>query len=94
MLLVSDESTVMAGWAEQLAQRGYFRDFGWRSKGRAQPSALFCTSQPTQLKMVRGYEMGNIVATLEIKPIIRFSMLNILKMDFLSAPSDFRTPTS
>lgn len=57
VLLVSDESTVMAGWAEQLAQRGYFRDFGWRSKGRAQPSALFCTSQPTQLKMVRGYEM-------------------------------------
>ena len=36
VLLVSDESTVMAGWAEQLAQRGYFRDFGWRSKGRAQ----------------------------------------------------------
>ena len=33
VLLVSDESTVMAGWAEQLAQRGYFRDFGWRSKG-------------------------------------------------------------
>ena len=57
VLLVSDESTVMAGWAEQLAQRGYFRDFGWRSKGRAQRSALFCTSQPTQLKMVRGYEM-------------------------------------
>ena len=57
VLLVSDESTVMAGWAEQLAQRGYFRDFGWRSKGRAQQSALFCTSQPTQLKMVRGYEM-------------------------------------
>lgn len=57
VLLVSNESTVMAGWAEQLAQRGYFRDFGWRSKGRAQPSALFCTSQPTQLKMVRGYEM-------------------------------------
>ena len=57
VLLVSDESTVMAGWAEQLAQRGYFRDFGWRSKGRAQPSALFCASQPTQLKMVRGYEL-------------------------------------
>ena len=57
VLLVSDESTVMAGWAEQLAQRGYFRDFGWRSKGRVQQSALFCTSQPTQLKMVRGYEM-------------------------------------
>ena len=57
VLLVSDESTVMAGWAEQLAQRGYFRDFGWRSKGRCQQSALFCTSQPTQLKMVRGYEM-------------------------------------
>ena len=49
VLLVSDESTVMAGWAEQLAQRGYFRDFGWRSKGRAQQSALFCTSQPTPL---------------------------------------------
>ena len=40
VLLVSDESTVMAGWAEQLAPRGYFRDFGWRSKGRAPPSAL------------------------------------------------------
>ena len=57
VLLVSDESTVMAGWAEQLAQRGYFRDFGWRSKGRVQQSALFCTSQPTQLKMVRGHGM-------------------------------------
>ncbi len=57
VLLVSDESTVMAGWAEQLAQRGYFRDFGWRSKGRAQQSALFCASQPTGYKMVRGYEL-------------------------------------
>ena len=33
VLLVSDESTIMAGWAEQLAQKGYFRDFSWRSKG-------------------------------------------------------------
>ena len=57
VLLVSSESTVMAGWAEQLAQRGYFRDFGWRSKGRAQQSALFCVSQPTGYKMVRGYEL-------------------------------------
>ena len=57
VLLVSSESTVMAGWAEQLAQRGYFRDFGWRSKGRAQQSALFCASQPTGYKMVRGYEL-------------------------------------
>ena len=34
VLLVSSESTVMAGWAEQLAQRGYFRDFAFPAVGR------------------------------------------------------------
>ena len=43
VLLASVDSTMMAAWAEQLARRGYYRDFRWRSKGRAQQSALFCT---------------------------------------------------
>ncbi len=58
VLLASVDSTMMAAWAEQLAQRGYYRDFRWRSKGRAQQSALFCTGSavPAPLRMVQGYE--------------------------------------
>ena len=58
VLLASVDSTMMAAWAEQLAQRGYYRDFRWRSKGRAQQSALFCTGSavPAPLMMVQGYE--------------------------------------
>lgn len=58
VLLVSVDSTMMAAWAEQLARRGYYRDFRWRSKGRAQQSALFCTGSavPAPLMMVQGYE--------------------------------------
>lgn len=58
VLLASVDSTMMAAWAEQLARRGYYRDFRWRSKGRAQQSALFCTGSavPTPLMMVQGYE--------------------------------------
>ena len=58
VLLASVDSTMMAAWAEQLARRGYYRDFRWRSKGRAQQSALFCTgsAMPAPLMMVQGYE--------------------------------------
>ena len=58
VLLASVGSTMMAAWAEQLARRGYYRDFRWRSKGRAQQSALFCTGSavPAPLMMVQGYE--------------------------------------
>ena len=58
VLLASVDSTMMAAWAEQLARRGYYRDFRWRSKGRAQQSALFCTGSavPVPLMMVQGYE--------------------------------------
>ena len=58
VLLASVDSTMMAAWAEQLARRGYYRDFRWRSKGRAQQSALFCTGSavPALLMMVQGYE--------------------------------------
>ena len=58
VLLASVDSTMMAAWAEQLARRGYYRDFRWRSKGRAQQSALFCTGNavPAPLMMVQGYE--------------------------------------
>ena len=58
VLLASVDSTMMAVWAEQLARRGYYRDFRWRSKGRAQQSALFCTGSavPAPLMMVQGYE--------------------------------------
>lgn len=58
VLLASVDSTMMAAWAEQLARRGYYRDFSWRSKGRAQQSALFCTGSavPAPLMMVQGYE--------------------------------------
>ncbi len=58
VLLASVDSTMMAAWTEQLARRGYYRDFRWRSKGRAQQSALFCTGSavPAPLMMVQGYE--------------------------------------
>ena len=58
VLLASVDSTMMAAWAEQLARRGYYRDFRWRSKGRAQQSALFYTGSavPAPLMMVQGYE--------------------------------------
>ena len=58
VLLASVDSTMMAAWAEQLARRGYYRDVRWRSKGRAQQSALFCTGSavPAPLMMVQGYE--------------------------------------
>ena len=58
VLLASVDSAMMAAWAEQLARRGYYRDFRWRSKGRAQQSALFCTGSavPAPLMMVQGYE--------------------------------------
>ena len=58
VLLACVDSTMMAAWAEQLARRGYYRDFRWRSKGRAQQSALFCTGSavPAPLMMIQGYE--------------------------------------
>ena len=58
VLLASVDSTMMAAWAEQLARRGYYRDFRWCSKGRAQQSALFCTGSavPAPLMMEQGYE--------------------------------------
>ena len=58
VLLASVDSTMMAAWAEQLARRGYYRDFRWRSRGRAQQSALFCAGSavPAPLMMVQGYE--------------------------------------
>ena len=56
ILLVSADSTMMAGWAEQLAVKGYYRDFDWRSKGRAQQSALFCKAEPTLKVLTQGYE--------------------------------------
>ena len=39
VLLVFTGSNVAEGWAEELARRGYYRDFRWRSRGRAQQSA-------------------------------------------------------
>ena len=56
VLLVSEGSTVMAGWAAQLAGQSYYRDFRWRSKGRAQQAALFCKAEPAVLGLTRGYE--------------------------------------
>ena len=49
VLLVFTGSNVAEGWAEALARRGYYRDFRWRSRGRAQQSALYCTVQPLSL---------------------------------------------
>ena len=56
VLLVCTDTTALANWAEQLAQRGYYRDMFWRSKGRAQQSALFRAAQPGALAVVKGYE--------------------------------------
>ena len=39
VLLVFTGSNVAEGWAEELARRGYYRDFRWRSRGRAQQGA-------------------------------------------------------
>ena len=56
VLLVCTDTTALANWAEQLAQRGYYRDMFWRSKGRTQQSALFRAAQPGALAVVKGYE--------------------------------------
>ena len=56
VLLVFTGSNVAEGWAEELARRGYYRDFRWRSRGRAQQSALYCTVQPATAEMIAGYE--------------------------------------
>ena len=56
VLLVFTDSNVAEGWTEELAKRGYYRDFRWRSRGRAQQSALFCAVQPTTAEMIEGYE--------------------------------------
>ena len=45
VLLVSDESTVMAGWAEQLAQRGYFPRF-WLAQQGPRPAVGAVLHQP------------------------------------------------
>lgn len=47
-------ANVAEGWAEELARRGYYRDFRWRSRGRAQQSALYCTVQPCHRRDDRG----------------------------------------
>ena len=56
VLLVCTDATALSAWAEKLAERGYYRDLQWRSRGRAQQAALFCTVQPSAMGMVRGYE--------------------------------------
>mgnify|MGYP000331560430 CR=1 FL=1 len=56
VLLVCTDTTALSNWAEQLAQRGYYRDMFWRSKGRTQQSALFRAAQPGALAVVKGYE--------------------------------------
>ncbi|WP_423404545.1 glycosyltransferase family 2 protein [Faecalibacterium prausnitzii] len=56
VLLVCTDTTALSAWAEKLAERGYYRDLQWRSRGRAQQAALFCTVQPSAMGMVRGYE--------------------------------------
>ena len=56
VLLVCTDATALSAWAEKLAERGYYRDLQWLSRGRAQQAALFCTVQPSAMGMVRGYE--------------------------------------
>ena len=56
VLLVCTDATALSAWAEKLAERGYYRDLQWRSRGRVQQAALFCTVQPSAMGMVRGYE--------------------------------------
>ena len=41
VLLVCTDATALSAWAEKLAERGYYRDLQWRSRGRAQQAALF-----------------------------------------------------
>ncbi len=41
VLLVCADSAVLAGCAQQLAQQGFARDFGWKTRGKAQQTALF-----------------------------------------------------
>ena len=56
VLLACVDSTNLADWADALAQRGYYRVMRWKSKGRAQQTALFCAVQPGALELVGGYE--------------------------------------
>ena len=56
VLLVFTDSTAAESWAEALTARGWYRDFRWWSRGRAQQSALFCAVKPAEADLIAGYE--------------------------------------
>ena len=58
VLLVCADSAVLAGCAQQLAQQGFARDFGWKTRGKAQQTALFRRSPAAQdpQEMMLDYE--------------------------------------
>ena len=58
VLLVCVDSAVLAGCAQQLAGQGFARDFGWKTRGKAQQAALFRRSPAAQdpQEMMLDYE--------------------------------------
>ena len=58
VLLVCADSAVLSGCAQQLAQQGFARDFGWKTRGKAQQTALFRRSPAAQdpQEMMLDYE--------------------------------------
>ena len=48
VLLVCADSAVLSGCAHQLAGQGFARDFGWKTRGKAQQTALFRRSPAAQ----------------------------------------------
>ena len=59
VLLACDTASAMADCAKQLAQQGLHRDFEWRTRGKAQQTALFRRSPAVQepAELMAGYEM-------------------------------------
>ena len=58
VLLVCADSAVLSGCAHQLAGQGFARDFGWKTRGKAQQTALFRRSPAAQdpQEMMLDYE--------------------------------------
>lgn len=58
LLLVAADSPLLSSWTDTLAERGYYRDFSWKNRGRTQPAALYRQADvlPAPQALAQGYE--------------------------------------
>lgn len=56
VLLLSGEGLALAEWGAALAAQGYYRDFRWKSRGRARQAALYRPQAAVPAALAEGYE--------------------------------------